>query len=393
MKKQSFIWAVLVTLVLFCKTGYANIIVPEIDYPLHGIGIGTRAIGMGGAFVAVADDPSAIWWNPAGLSQIERLNVYAEMSYMHEEGEFFYGSYDSINRYKPYSKWSFVPKAIVLTIPYGDIGIGLGAYVPYCTNKEDGEFIWRDEKIKPTGKSKITRAEFSVASGKNNAFNLGLTIGYQWLTTEEISFYHDEYDGHEYVHWSKEEFEGGGLSASIGGIWRIGGNSSIGIAMGTQTPFKGDERYRYYHYQVYQGSVFEDTTYIGEKERERTLPKFLRIGACIKGKKGTIIAAQIDLPHRVYYSSYLDGYYQTFFGLGGAPIRLGIEQPVQENIVLRAGIYSSSKSSYYYYKDVFTVTFGFTVKWRSLRFEGAIENMMNGDDKVQIGSLSALYEL
>ncbi len=30
--------------------------------------VGTRALGMGGAFVAVADDASATWWNPAGLA-------------------------------------------------------------------------------------------------------------------------------------------------------------------------------------------------------------------------------------------------------------------------------------------------------------------------------------
>jgi len=30
--------------------------------------VGTRAQGMGGAFVAVADDASATWWNPAGLA-------------------------------------------------------------------------------------------------------------------------------------------------------------------------------------------------------------------------------------------------------------------------------------------------------------------------------------
>ncbi len=33
-------------------------------------GIGPRAMGMGGAFVAVADDASAVYWNPAGLVQI-----------------------------------------------------------------------------------------------------------------------------------------------------------------------------------------------------------------------------------------------------------------------------------------------------------------------------------
>ncbi|KQC07178.1 MAG: hypothetical protein APR54_06255 [Candidatus Cloacimonas sp. SDB] len=30
--------------------------------------IGTKALGMGGAFIGLADDPSAIYWNPAGLS-------------------------------------------------------------------------------------------------------------------------------------------------------------------------------------------------------------------------------------------------------------------------------------------------------------------------------------
>ena len=30
--------------------------------------LGTRAAGMGGAFVAVADDASAVYWNPAGLA-------------------------------------------------------------------------------------------------------------------------------------------------------------------------------------------------------------------------------------------------------------------------------------------------------------------------------------
>jgi hypothetical protein len=30
--------------------------------------IGSRALGMGGAFVAVANDSSATWWNPAGLA-------------------------------------------------------------------------------------------------------------------------------------------------------------------------------------------------------------------------------------------------------------------------------------------------------------------------------------
>ena len=36
-----------------------------------GMGIGARAIGLGGAFVSIADDASATFWNPAGLTNIK----------------------------------------------------------------------------------------------------------------------------------------------------------------------------------------------------------------------------------------------------------------------------------------------------------------------------------
>ncbi|MFH1679515.1 MAG: PorV/PorQ family protein [Candidatus Eisenbacteria bacterium] len=37
------------------------------------IGVGARALGMGGAYVAVADDPTATVWNPAGLARVDKL--------------------------------------------------------------------------------------------------------------------------------------------------------------------------------------------------------------------------------------------------------------------------------------------------------------------------------
>jgi len=39
------------------------------------IGVGARAVGMGESFVAVANDPSAVFWNPAGLASIQRQEV------------------------------------------------------------------------------------------------------------------------------------------------------------------------------------------------------------------------------------------------------------------------------------------------------------------------------
>jgi long-subunit fatty acid transport protein len=39
------------------------------------IGIGARASALGESFVAVANDPSAIYWNPAGLASLQRQEV------------------------------------------------------------------------------------------------------------------------------------------------------------------------------------------------------------------------------------------------------------------------------------------------------------------------------
>lgn len=38
-------------------------------------GIGTRAMGMGGAYISVSDDFSGLFWNPAGLARVERGTV------------------------------------------------------------------------------------------------------------------------------------------------------------------------------------------------------------------------------------------------------------------------------------------------------------------------------
>lgn len=42
------------------------------------IGQGTRATGMGSAFVALADDPSALYWNPAGITKVNGVGVIVD---------------------------------------------------------------------------------------------------------------------------------------------------------------------------------------------------------------------------------------------------------------------------------------------------------------------------
>ena len=50
-------------------------------------GFGARALGMGGAFLAVADDATAVIWNPAGLGQMSDAQVQVGGKYFSSETE------------------------------------------------------------------------------------------------------------------------------------------------------------------------------------------------------------------------------------------------------------------------------------------------------------------
>ncbi len=61
------------------------------------VGAGARAVGMGGAFLAVADDATAGYWNPAGLVYLERKSL----QYMHSEEQHSQVAYDFLGLVLP----------------------------------------------------------------------------------------------------------------------------------------------------------------------------------------------------------------------------------------------------------------------------------------------------
>ncbi len=61
-------------IILFANVAYSQTINPIFGWK-ETSGIGPRAIGMGGAFVAISDDASAAYWNVAGLAQLSSYEL------------------------------------------------------------------------------------------------------------------------------------------------------------------------------------------------------------------------------------------------------------------------------------------------------------------------------
>ncbi len=53
--------------------------------PMGTGGVGARAMGMGGAFTAIADDGTAATWNPAGLSQLKRPQMTVVYNFIRDD--------------------------------------------------------------------------------------------------------------------------------------------------------------------------------------------------------------------------------------------------------------------------------------------------------------------
>lgn len=57
-------------------------------------GVGARPMGMGGATLGIADDFTALYWNPAGLAQIKKFELFTSFSHNIANTDTFFGNDD-----------------------------------------------------------------------------------------------------------------------------------------------------------------------------------------------------------------------------------------------------------------------------------------------------------
>jgi len=125
---------------------------------------GVKAMGMGFAFTAQADDPSAIYFNPAGLTQLKGQNVMVGVTYVRENGGEFTGTTPVDNNVpippgftnqKSETQKSlnfFIPNAYYTrTTDSGNVAYGVGIFAPFGLGQEynnPGTSIFRNQITK-----------------------------------------------------------------------------------------------------------------------------------------------------------------------------------------------------------------------------------------------------
>lgn len=141
---------------------------------------GAKAMGMGFAFTAQADDPSAIYFNPAGLTQLKGQNVMVGVTYVRENGGEFTGitPVDNTTAIKNETQKTlnfFIPNAYYTkTNASTGFSYGVGIFTPFGLAqeyKDKGGSIFRNQ---------ITKIELqTVVVNPTIAFKVGdiLSVG------------------------------------------------------------------------------------------------------------------------------------------------------------------------------------------------------------------------
>jgi len=133
-------------------------------------GQGSRAQGMGGAFTAVADDGSCIYYNPAGMSQIEGTQIQAGLNFIFPEID-----YKMPNGATQKSTKNVYAPALFVTHALTDkFGVGLGLYSPYARDA-----VFHDDLANgfPSQRAKMVRTDLSPVVSYKVLEQLSIGLG------------------------------------------------------------------------------------------------------------------------------------------------------------------------------------------------------------------------
>ena len=142
------------------------------------MGVGARPLGMGNAFVAVADGSSSLYWNPAGLSRIRRhqtmfmsgsLGVDRFYNYLDYVYPLIWGDDEDEGTFA--SSWSFGDEDQGPS--YGSVALG---WINFSVKNIEG----RDDYGRPTGNFEDKENTFIVGFGKQfgEKFSCGTSFKY-----------------------------------------------------------------------------------------------------------------------------------------------------------------------------------------------------------------------
>jgi len=230
----------------------------EIPSSLNPVGSGARALGMGGAFIAIADDATAASWNPGGLIQLGTPEISLVGAFFKRTEYDDFGTHpessgsdrireSNINYFSLSHPFTLFNRNMILSLNY--------QHLFDFSSQLDFPFIQRSQRLsllrnlryEQDGQLTALGLAYSVQMTTKLSLGFTLNIWEDWLgdngwenTSHEsgtgIDHVKNAILNYESYRWNRYSFSG--FNANIGILWNINDKLTCGAVL--KTPFTAD---------------------------------------------------------------------------------------------------------------------------------------------------------
>jgi long-chain fatty acid transport protein len=394
MKKGKMFFSIVVFIALLGSQAHAN--------GLNLNSLGTKALTMGGAFVGLADDFSALYWNPAGIAQFNKKYFGFYGTDIIPSGTYTYGLVDAKTETRHY----LAGMAAYFYPVSENVVAGIGIYIPSgLGNKWDGadfaliannnpNLEWRSKiglvTIAPALAYRINeQVSVGVALNINSGiFDIAMHAGSAEIPIPPYAIDLGQYE---------ESMKGWGYGATFGVLFKPNETFSMGATLRTPSKVKFDGDASISNLAALGISTTSDL------EREVTWPMWLAGGVAYRPTENITVTGDIQWTQwskiEVIATDYKDVSWQILMAASGdderpmywsdaVQIRLGAEYRMN-TIAFRGGYYWDPSPTPdrtmnvllpNYDFNVFTLGFGYELD--GLKVDMGIEYLIGNDRNI-----------
>jgi len=372
------------------------------------VGSGARALGMGGAFIGVADDATAASWNPGGLIQLETPEIsvvfsfekrYEDRSFSDNPGAS--GSYSidltDVNYFSAAYPFSLFNRNMIVSLNYQTL---------YDFNKEvQANYSYSQPFPGPSGDRNTNKEIDGYLKAMSPAFAAQITptfsagITFNWFSRNLDCKWKTKYTDRLVGTFAggpysldviyEDEYQFDGINFNLGIMWNI--TSFLALGAVYKTPFNADVHYT----EVYQASGTDQNTpptVEADEDQIMKMPQSYGIG--LAWRFSDVFTMDLDI-YRTDWQDYVlkqaDGREISLFTgrersksdtKATHQIRLGGEYLFIKNkyvIPVRAGFFYDPEPTAYSPDDFFGVSVGSGIAAGSFVFDMAYQFRWGSD--------------
>ena len=373
------------------------------------VGSGARAVGMGGAFIAIADDATAASWNPGGLMRLEKPEVSMVGAYFNQREDFFSdihpesdntGDVDdfNINYFSATYPFHFY-KDMVVSVNYQRLYEFKQNFSHQYNYSSRGRDLLQDIDFSRDGY--VGALGLACAVRITPKLSLGVTLN---IWTDQLLWqngWKETYSEHGtgtqggvpvtiYTQITDEYSRFRGLNANLGLLWDMNKWLRFGAVLKTSFDASISHKFSFRQKSIFESPVNQivSSEHVVSEEVELRMP--LSYGFGVAWRVSDALCFDLDV-YRTEWSEYIltDSRNNKFSPIDGRPekdsdvkdtlqVRIGgeylfIGQKRQIVVPVRGGIFYDPESSHGTVKDFYGIAVGSGIAYKKFIFDIAYQ--------------------